>query len=275
MFFIATVQVSAQVIKEVDRTTERELKVNLSSSFGSVRICKSDDQKFIKLSGRSADGATYDVSYTVQNRIGYLELSLGSNDQSREGKHTGVSLDNFKSHDWVLQIGDDVPVSLEIEMGVGKGDLNLTGLNVKDLNISSGASDVLLAFDQPNESIIENLNIESGVSKFYARNLGNANFRHLRFQGGVGTFTLDFSGRMRKETDVDVEVGMGVAALMIPWEVGAKVEYEQNWVSTVDCSDDFTSSSDSEYTSKNYETAGSKMSIRIESGVGSIRIRRP
>ncbi len=127
-----------------------------------------------------------------------------------------------------MKFSDAVPISFDVQLGVGKGNFDFSGLHVKDFNLSTGAGDVVLSFDEPNPTTIENMNIESGVSKFDGRNLGNANFKHFRFQEGVGTSTLDFSGSLHSEVDVDLEVGMGVMTIIVPPEVGARVTFRQD-----------------------------------------------
>ena len=131
-----------------------------------------------------------------------------------------------------------------------------------------------LAFDEPNVTSIDNLSIESGVSKFNGRNLGNANFKHFKFQGGVGAYTLDFAGTIATEVDADIDVGLGVLTIIVPQDVGARVSYEKSWVSRLDCDSDFHSVSDNEYETENYDRAEGKINFRIDSGLGSIKVRR-
>ena len=265
----------AQEYREIGRTTEKELKVVLSSSFGSLHVFRGDPGKVLTLENTKLNAIGFNVDYAIRNRIGYMDLALGENDEEGDnGDHPHFKFNGFKGGQWSLSFSDAIPISFDIEMGVGKGDLNLSGLSVKDLNLSTGASDVCLAFDEPNRTSIENINVESGVSNFLGRNLGNANFRHFRFQGGVGSCVLDFGGEITREVDVDVAVGMGVMTLIIPKDVGARVLYEKNWVSRVTCSDDFDASGETEFVSKNYSTAEGKMNIRVDSGVGNVRIER-
>jgi len=67
---------------------------------------------------------------------------------------------------------------------------------VKDFDLSTGASSVRLAFNEPNKGSIDQMTIEAGLSKFRAMGLGNANFKSLHFEGGVGKYTLDFHGSL-------------------------------------------------------------------------------
>jgi hypothetical protein len=263
------------ILREVGRTTERELNIVLTSTFGSVAISRGEPEKMILIQAdRAARDAPSATDYTIRNRTGYADLSLGEEGNDREEKKRSINLGDLHRGHWAVLVSDAVPVSFDVELGVGAGDFNLTGLQVKDFTLSTGASDVTLAFDEPNTSRIDNMTIESGVSKFDGRNLGNANFRHLRFKGGVGAYTLDFAGATNTEVDVDVEVGLGVMTIFLPQEIGARVSYDKSWMSRIDCADDFHESNSNEYLSENYTTAAGKMNIRIDAGLGSVKIRR-
>ena len=262
--------------REVGRTTEKELKVTLTSSFGSVLISRGKPEKMLLI--ESASRANQDpkiaIDYAIRNRVGYMDLSLGEGGRESNGRKGRFQLSSFEGGKWFLKFSDAVPISFDVELGVGKGDFDLSGLQVKDFNLSTGASDVSLAFDEPNKGSIDNLSIESGVSKFDGRNLCNANFKRLHFQGGVGAYTLDFGGALSSEVDVDIEVGLGVLTVYLPREIGARVTYDKTWASKVDTPDDFRETAGNGYTSGNYYSASGKMNIKIDSGLGSVKIRR-
>jgi len=262
--------------REIGRTTEKELNVVLSSSFGGVTVSRGQPEKIL-VADANADGnedARMSVEYSIRNRVGYMDVSLGHEPKEGERKKGGFKVGNIENKNWYLHFSDAIPISFDIQLGVGKGEFDLSGLQVKDFNLSSGACEVDLTFDQPNKSSIDNISIESGVSKFTGRNLGNANFKRLKFQGGVGAYTLDFSGALKNEVDVDVDVGVGLLTIIIPNDVGAKIFYEKSWVSRLDCARDFQSVADNEYVSGNYGSTPGKMNIRIDSGLGSVRVKR-
>jgi len=262
--------------KEIGRTTEKELKVVLSSSFGSLYVGKGEPEKILvaDAGGKGDSDPKMDIEYDVRNRVGYMDVTLGETQEDREHRKGSFKISNVHSGKWHLRFSDLVPISFDVELGVGNGDFDLSGLQVKDFTLSTGASDVNLSFDEPNKTSIDNLSIESGVSRFNGRNLGNANFKRFRFQGGVGAYTLDFTGKVTTEVDVDIDVGLGILTIIIPPSVGAKLFYEKSWVSRLDCDRDFHSVSDNEYETENYDRADGKMNIRIDSGLGSIKVRR-
>ena len=263
--------------KEIGRTTEKELKVVLSSTFGSLSVSKGESEKILIADevGKNTSDPKMDIEYDIRNRVGYMDVALGEPRTDHEHRKGSFKISHLDGGKWSLRFSNTIPISFDVELGVGKGDFDLSGLQVKDFTLSTGASDVTLSFDEPNTSSIDNLSIESGVSKFNGRNLGNANFKRFKFQGGVGAYTLDFAGNITTEVDADIDVGLGVLTIIIPEDVGARLFYEKSWVSRLDCDTDFHSVSDNEYETENYERADGKMNIRIDSGLGSIKVRRP
>ena len=260
-------------VKEIGRTTEREIKVVLSSSFGNVSISRGEGGKIASVTSDAPanESPEMTVEYTVRNRVGYLEISLGQDNSDKDG---GIHIGNIDRGSWSLHFTDALPISFDIELGVGRGEFDMSGLQVKDLNLSTGASEVTMNFSEENALEIENLTIESGVSRFDGHNLLNARFKNFHFQGGVGSYSLDFGGPLRTEVQVDIEVGLGFVTLTLPKEVGARVLYEKNWVSRLDCDEDFESNEENEYLSTNYYRAAGKMNITLDSGLGSIKVRR-
>ena len=266
-----------QGLKEIGRTTEREVNVVLSSGFGTIRISKGESEKILTLDSRTTkDGTpTADLQYAIRNRVGYAEISLGEEPREEtDHEKKWVQFGSFKGNAWNLRISDAIPVAFDIELGVGKADIDLTGLQVKDLTISAGASDVEVRCDRQNKATIENVTIESGVSKLTGQNLGNVNFKKFRFEGGVGSYTLDFNGKLQTEVDVDVEIGLGSLTIIVPKDLGAKIMYDKSWLSHMECDSDFEGGEDDQYVSNNYATAAGRMNIRIQSGLGSVKVRR-
>jgi hypothetical protein len=273
--------------RDVQRTTEKEVKIKITSSFGSVNISRGDPSKIVEVYYKQREKdeePRLDLDYTLRKNAGMLELDLHpkgttvtASDNGRHGSHdVHVNVDNFdfKTAEWYVKLVDDVPLSIDAELGAGKSDFDFTGMNINDLSISTGASSSKVRFDKMNENEIEDFKIETGVSKFSAENLNNANFRHLSFDGGVGSYYLDFGGSLNRTVDVDVNVGLGALTLMIPRNIGVRVKYEESWLSNFSIDDEFVRRKKGVYESENYSDADGRMNISVESGLGSIKIRR-
>ncbi len=260
----------------IGRTTEKELNVVLSSSFGKLIIGRGESEKVVagQLFGSQQITVDFQTDYTIRNRVGYLDLSLGEERTENDHKRGSIKLSELTKNTWQLKFSDALPIAFDIELGVAKGDFNLTGLQVKDFTMSCGASDVLVRFDKPNTATMNEMNIECGVGKFEGRNLGNANFKHFSFEGGVGAAILDFSGKIQSEVDVDVQVGMGVCTIILPEDVGTRIQYQESIVSRIELAHDIRTTGENQYISDNYKTASGRMNIRIDAGLGSVRVKR-
>jgi hypothetical protein len=263
--------------KEIPMTNEREIKVNLNAGFGNVYLSLGSPEKLLNahVEELSSEALKNCISYLLRDKVGYLTVDTDcepKDKSDRRGKK--VHFSGWHSKTWDLQFSDAVPLSFDIDLGLGKGVLDFTGLSVKDLNLSTGASSVTMKFDKPNTSTIEDINIETGLSKFTASGLCNANFHRLKFEGGVGTYSLDFGGKLEREVDVELQVGLGTLTVIIPEEIGVKIFYEKNFISQIDIDDDFEEREEDIYYSSNYEDAKGKMNIHIEAGLGGVKIRR-
>jgi hypothetical protein len=226
--------------KDIQLGDERELKVTLSAGFGNVAIAKGASATILDAGVETSreEGLGNLIDYSVRDRIGYVSINTHTEMKTKATKRS-VNFEGFNSETWNINLTDAVPISFDISLGLGKGEFDFSGMHVKDLKISAGASSVWMTFERPNKSVIEDLTIESGLSKFNAEGLCNANFNHMKFEGGVGSYVLDFGGKLTKEVDVDIDVGLGSLTVRIPDDIGARIIYEKSWIAHIDLSRDF------------------------------------
>jgi hypothetical protein len=282
-FLLAGVLSAQGLHREVKRTDEKEVRVRMESSFGSVNISKGGKEKIVTVSYKKkerSDEAKLDLRYSVNRGIGDLQLEMHpeGTDVDADGEDSGVRINanvNFKTDEWYVGLVEGIPLSIDAELGAGKSDFDLSGLMVNDLTISTGASSSRLSFDELNTGEIKTLRIESGVSKFVADNLNNANFRRMEFDGGVGSYILDFGGELKRDVKVDINVGLGSLNIIVPKKVGLRIKYEDSWLSNLSLDDEeFIRKRKGIYESQNYAEAEGKMDVYIESGLGSVKIKR-
>jgi hypothetical protein len=258
--------------REFSRTKEKELRVVLDISFGSISIKRGEQEKIACIDYDEEEAAKHKlyVSYDISNETGTLYIKL------KESTRFWGDDDNRNGHNRHLDIklSSAVPVSFELELGAGSGDIDLTDLQVKDVKISTGASSVTMKCNKPNPIFAEDITIESGVSKFTATDLSNLNFQNLKFSGGVGTYKLDFAGKLRQSAEVQIEVGLGSINVYVPKNVPAKLVYDDNWLSSFRLDDDFEKTRSGVYETSDFQDASKRLTIRMESGLGSVRVQR-
>jgi hypothetical protein len=258
--------------REIDRTKEKALTAIIDVSFGNINLQRGAKNKIVVLDYEddSEDSDRLKVSYDIRGEEGVLRIRLK--------KSTRVWGDDGSDDDHrrklTVRLSDQMPISLDVELGAGRGDIDLSNLQVRDLKISTGASSVDVRCDKPNEITAENIGIESGVSKFTATNLCNTNFRKFTFSGGVGSYRLDFGGDLHHDASAKIEVGLGSVNVSMPKQLAAKLLYDASFFSSFDLDDDFSKTKSGVYETDDYKNSETRLTIQIESGLGSVKVRR-
>lgn len=266
------------IVKDIPMTDEKAVKATVNAGFSDIWISRGSSTSLFHANidaDLKHDIGNY-IVYSSRDEIGYLDINTSEevNTSSRDEHHHSINFNGFGTNTWDMHFTDAVPISFDIQLGVGEADLDFTGLKVKDLNVSAGASSLNMHFDRPNPTVIEDLNIESGLSKFRAKGLCNANFRHLKFQGGVGSYVLDFGGSLNTEVDVDIEVGLGSLTIILPHSTGVRIDYQKSIIAHLSVPDGFTEQEENSYYSSNYYEAKGKMNMHVEAGLGSVTVKQ-
>ena len=123
---------------------------------------------------------------------------------------------------WDLQLGS-APMNLSLATGAYEGQLNLGGLAIASLTITDGASSSKVRFDEPNLTTMSELEYSTGASDVELFGLGNAHVSEVDFTGGVGSYTLDFTGENTNDCEVSVKSGVSSVKIIIPENVRAEV----------------------------------------------------
>jgi hypothetical protein len=268
--------------REISRTSEREITVSLDASFGTVYLSRGERGKLVvaEYTHDQDDRRELEMFYDLKNGRGDLEINLSDHKGHKNRRNSSISWeelkderDNGNERRLTARLTDAVPLSLKIGLGAGKGKFDLTGLKLRSLKISAGASSADIQCTEPNSENCENVVIESGVSKLSASSLTNLNFERLKFSGGVGSYTLDFSGKPQQKAYADVEVGLGSIVVYIPRNIPTKIIADEGWFSSLDVDDCFEKTRKGTYESEGFQNAERSLTLKIESGLGSIKIR--
>ena len=207
-------------------------------------------------------GYTPDVQY-VAGAEGRLSFGLPS--MHRLGLRGGTNGNRLR-----LALTDSIPLSLRVATGVGDARLNLSGMKLARIDFESGVGGAKVSAYEPNPIACEYVRLKNGVGAIDAVGLGNLNFRELEFEGGVGGASLDFTGEWKHDADIRVQVGVGGVNVRMPREIGVRVEAEKHFLSSLQL-EGFSRRNESYY-SDNYDRAAIRVSIRVETGVGGLKI---
>jgi hypothetical protein len=90
----------------------------------------------------------------------------------------------------------------------------------------------------------------------------------------VGSYNLDFNGKFRQSAEVQIEVGLGSINVYVPKSIPAKLVYDDNWLSSFNLDDDFEKKLKGVYETDDFQDSSKRLTIRMEAGLGSVRIHR-
>jgi len=172
-------------------------------------------------------------------------------------------------NEWDLEFSPKIPLDVSLEVGAGKGDLDLTGLQLVKLDLDLGAGDFSVQFGEPNGVEMGDFTVDAGASKLEVVGIGNASPEMMKVQGGVGSITLDFTGDWSRSADVQVTAGVGAITLRLPDAVGVQVDVEGG-LSSVDASG--LELEDGAYVNAAFGEAEVELRIEVTTGVGALRL---
>jgi len=139
-------------------------------------------------------------------------------------RHPGNEIVN----DWQLKLGQ-TPLDLNLNLRAYTGILDLSGLPLRNLDITDGASSSEIRFDSPNPVAMTRFDFRSGASTAVLRGLANANFTEMNFRNVGGDYTLEFSGERQRETTVNIISGLGALKIEVPADTAVTTVLDGNF----------------------------------------------
>ena len=120
-----------------------------------------------------------------------------------------------------------IALDLALQLGAAEADLELGGLHLSTLQVSTGASRTTLRFSRPTAGHCERAEITAGAADISVLALGNSRCRRIRFEGGVGKVLLDLSGAWISGTQIDAHMAIGALTLRLPRDVGIRLTLDR------------------------------------------------
>ena len=168
-----------------------------------------------------------------------------------------------------LFLARNVPMDLDLEFGAVRAVLDLGGLQMTNLEVSTGASESRIEISEPNPIRMERATFEVGAADFHVRDLGNLNADAITVDAGVGNIVLSFTGEWAGDADVSVDMGLGALELRFPEGLGVRIE-KDTFLTSLD-SEGLVKRGDSYY-SVDWEEAQHRVTVKVDAAFGSIDV---
>ncbi len=168
-----------------------------------------------------------------------------------------------------LSLARSVPMALHLELGAVRASLDLGGLALTRLDLSTGASQTRVDVSEPNTERMSRASFEVGAAEFSARHLGNLNAERIEVDAGVGDLVLDFRGQWRGDTRVSVDMGLGSLELRIPEGLGVRIVKDTFLTSW---NPEGLVKRGSAYYSLNWEEAENRVTVSVDAALGKVEV---
>jgi hypothetical protein len=168
-----------------------------------------------------------------------------------------------------LELGRGVPMRLDLEFGAVRADIDLGGLELSALELSTGASESSIDISELNRAQIGTARFEVGAAEFTARHLGNLNAERIEVDAGVGSLTLWLNGDWQRDARLSIDLGLGALELRVPEGLGLDIR-KDSFLTSLD-SEGLVKRGDS-YRSLDWDEADRKITVDLDAAFGSVKV---
>ncbi len=145
-----------------------------------------------------------------------------------------VDFDDEVVNEWQVELSDEVPMSLSLDVAMFDGTLDLGGLRLRRATLSMGLGEGKLLFSRPNPRTLEQLDVELGAGSFRVLQLGHARCANARFELSSGSFELDLGGDWKQPALLRVDGGMCRVKVRVPANLPLRIDGSETQLGELD-----------------------------------------
>lgn len=218
-------------------SSDKTLRVNIEIDAAEVRISKSprdrearvimfyDEEEFEAYADFDEGRAKLDIEF---DKKGWIDSDNGHN-----------------KAEVIIELPPGVEIDLEAKIKAGEVEIDLGGLRLVGLELTTWAGEVTVEFSEPNKSEIDYLKINTKIGETDILKLGNARFREAEINGGIGEMRIDFHGELLARAAGKIDLDIGETTLFLPEDVGVKLSVSKFlFMSDIDLPHSFRKSAD-------------------------------
>ncbi|CAN5671193.1 hypothetical protein BH23GEM11_BH23GEM11_02430 [soil metagenome] len=199
-------------------------------------------------------------------------LRLGLDGQGRDSRRVSLRRSG-EPGELELMLGRSVPTTLDLTFGAVRANLDLGGIPLRSLSLSTGASESTLRVSERNPEEMSSATFQVGAASFSARELGRLRAREIKVEAGVGEVRLDFVGLELGETRLKATLGLGTLEIQVPAGVGIHLT-RSSFLSSLSAPGLERQGSSNTWVSADWDSAPQRLRIDLETALGSVTVTR-
>ena len=274
--------VTGQVRKHYQLTNHEnqdEVYFTLKASYGSCKISPSNNPNPISIYGVvNSDESEPDFQISQLGNQSHVDMRV--NGQSQETLMADLGLNFFggateePEDRWKVFLSQAKPFHLNLHYGIGDANIDLSGIAVKNLDISTGSDDVRVGYHTGfrNKIPMDTFAVKVDLGNITVDHIEQARAQHILADVGFGNCTLDFGEGINDASNVTASVGAGNLIILLPQsEKPIKVIIQDSPLCRVQLTDSFVQIAEDTWVNDAYESnTGNVTTFTLDVAMGKI-----
>jgi hypothetical protein len=238
---LALGQIKKQFTVE-DNTNCESIRLQIKANSGNCFIKPSHNPDILSVFSNQELGA-YSHHFRKEIKGKVCDVFLSLEETGNKGFSQTISSKVFSSENsasskyWKMYLTDEKPYDLELNYGLGYANIDLSGIGVRTLKISTASADVLVGYHNGIENLVtmDTLTMKVDLGSINAKNISLAKTRYILADVGFGNITLDFSTQPIHGNLVKGSVGAGNLMVLLPTNdaTPVSVKIKDSWLCSV------------------------------------------
>lgn len=172
-----------------------------------------------------------------------------------------------------LRADPSVPTALMMNLGYGSAWLDLSELDLRALQVTSGAADVFISYKTPAKGRMKVFSVNSGMSRIVVRNLEMARAENIHIENGMGETKIIVGDQVQQRSNVNLNVGAGSCVLLAHNNVPIKLVLSSTVFSTVEIPENLIKTGPGTFVNLAYKKhPDNAMILLVELGIGKFTL---
>lgn len=242
-----------------------EVEVDLRMGYGDLTI-EGGARKLMEGDFQYSDGSMGpEISYDVKGDVGELDIRQGDN----KSWFGFLLIGDHYSNEWDILFDDDVPMTMDLELGAGDAFIDLSSSMLTDFAFEAGAGEFTVVI-QDSETL-EDVRLDAGAGDIKIDLSDGSVLRTLDVDAGAGTIEINLSGdAWLEDMNAQITAGAGDITVIVPEDIGVRVSVDTG---IGDLHADGFRRNGGGWVNDSFGDSDVLFEIHVEQGVGSVRLK--
>jgi hypothetical protein len=225
----------------------------------------------------------YDHSFNKSINGNICSIDLDLQDKNGQGFTQSISRSvfgdrkDFSGKIWRVYLNQEKEYHLNLQYGLGRADIDLSGISVKNFNVQTASADIHVGYFSGVRNTIpmDTFNVKVDMGTIVVKKLNMARSKFVNADIGFGDLMLDLTGEPLEEGTIHGSVGAGNLFILLPEDQTPMIVHvHDSWLCKVKLSKGFRSIGNNTFVNESYaEDAENLLSFYLDVSMGNIVFR--